>query len=111
MPDDCLFCRMASGTMAVPTVVEDDRVCVIRDIHPRAPTHVMVIPKEHIASARELTESHGALLGHIFATAANVARELGVSDNGYRLTFNVGDEGGQTIFHLHLHLLGGRLLG
>jgi histidine triad (HIT) family protein len=111
MPDDCLFCRMAAGTAQVPKVFEDDKVLVIKDIHPRAPTHVMIIPREHIANARELGTGHGDILGHMFSTATRVAEQLGVSEKGYRLTFNVGDEGGQTIYHLHLHLLGGRRLG
>jgi histidine triad (HIT) family protein len=111
MPDDCLFCRMASGAAQVPKVHEDENVFVIKDIHPRAPVHVMIIPKEHIANARELGSGHGEILAHMFATATRVAEQLGVSEKGYRLTFNVGDEGGQTIYHLHLHLLGGRRLG
>jgi histidine triad (HIT) family protein len=102
---------MASGKTPSSKLHEDDRVFVIKDIHPRAPTHVMIIPKEHIASARDLGPEHGDLLAHMFATATEVAKELGVADKGYRLTFNVGDEGGQTIYHLHLHLLGGRRLG
>jgi histidine triad (HIT) family protein len=111
MADDCLFCRMASGTTPTSKVHEDDKVFVIKDIHPRAPTHVMIIPKQHIGSARELGAEHGELLAHMFATATTIADNLGVSGKGYRLTFNVGDEGGQTIYHLHLHLLGGRRLG
>jgi histidine triad (HIT) family protein len=111
MPEDCLFCRMASGVTPVAKLYEDDQVFSIRDIHPRAPTHVMIIPKEHIPSARDLGPANAALLGHIFATATKLADQLGLSDRGYRLTFNVGDEGGQTVYHLHLHLLGGRRLG
>jgi histidine triad (HIT) family protein len=111
MPDDCLFCRMASGATPVTKVHEDDKVFVIKDIHPRAPTHVMIIPKEHIPSARDLGPEHGDILARMYQTATRVASQLGVSDKGYRLTFNVGDEGGQTIYHLHLHLLGGRRLG
>ena len=111
MPDDCLFCQMASGAMEVSKLHDDDKVFVIRDIHPRAPTHVMIIPKEHLATARELTAADGALLGHMFSTATAMAKELGVHDRGYRLTFNVGDAGGQTVYHIHLHLLGGRRLG
>jgi histidine triad (HIT) family protein len=111
MADDCLFCRMARGAAQVPKVQEDDLVFSIKDIHPRAPTHVMIIPKQHIATARHLGPEHGQLLAHMFATATQIAKDLGVSERGYRLTFNVGDEGGQTIYHLHLHLLGGRRLG
>ena len=111
MPEDCLFCRMASGATPAAKVYEDDKLFVIKDIHPRAPVHVMIIPREHIGNARELGTGHGELLAHMFATATKVAEQLGVSQKGYRLTFNVGDEGGQTIYHLHLHLLGGRRLG
>jgi histidine triad (HIT) family protein len=111
MPEDCLFCRMASGATPVAKVYEDEKVFSIRDIHPRAPTHVMIIPKEHVPSARDLGPAHAELLGHMFATATKLADQLGLSERGYRLTFNVGDEGGQTIYHLHLHLLGGRRLG
>ena len=111
MPDDCLFCRMGAGRAPVDKLRDDDRLFVIKDIHPRAPSHVMIIPKEHISTAADISESHGPLLAHMFTTAAEVATELGVAAKGYRLTFNVGDEGGQTIYHLHLHLLGGRRLG
>ena len=111
MVEDCLFCRMASGEVPVPKVHEDDLVFALNDINPRAPTHVLVIPKEHVPSVRELTSGHAELLSRIFTTAAAIARDAGLADRGYRLTFNVGDEGGQTIYHLHLHLLGGRRLG
>jgi histidine triad (HIT) family protein len=102
---------MASGATPVAKLFDDDRVFSIRDIHPRAPTHVMIIPKEHIPTARDLGPQHGDLLAHMFVTATKLAEELGLKERGYRLTFNVGDEGGQTIYHLHLHLLGGRRLG
>jgi histidine triad (HIT) family protein len=109
--DGCLFCNIASHEMDVPMVHEDDAVFAIRDIHPRAPTHILIIPKQHINSAREITDEHGPLLAHMVGVAKSLAIENGVYDNGYRLTFNVGEEGGQTIFHLHMHLLGGRRMG
>ncbi len=91
---------------------QDDLVFAIRDIAPRAPVHVLIIPREHIASARELSESdHAALLGHMVAVANSVAEEMDLERRGYRLAFNVGEDGGQTIYHLHMHLLGGRALG
>ena len=102
---------MAAGIVPVDKVVEDDTLLAIRDINPRAPVHVLIIPKEHIASARELTAAHSGLLSSLFTAAAAIAKQLGVFDSGYRLTFNVGDNGGQTIYHLHLHLMGGRRLG
>ena len=108
---DCLFCNMGEGKMQVDKLYEDDLVFSIRDIHPRAPVHIMVIPKRHIASALDLTDEHGALLGRLFAAATEVAREEGLDERGYRLAFNVGENAGMTIPHLHLHMLGGRRLG
>ena len=111
MPNDCLFCKMASGEMDVPKLHDDDVCFAIRDINPRAPVHCMVIPKEHIETMREVRESHGAVLGRLFDVANKVAADEGVSERGYRLAFNGGEDGGQTIYHIHLHVLGGRRLG
>ncbi len=108
---DCLFCNMAQGKMQVDKLYEDDLVFAIRDIHPRAPVHVMVIPKQHIPTATELTDEHGPMLGRLFDAAAQVARQEGLDERGYRLAFNVGEHAGMTIPHLHMHLLGGRPLG
>jgi histidine triad (HIT) family protein len=108
---DCLFCNMAQGKLAVDKLYEDDLVFSIRDIHPRAPVHVMVIPKEHIGTALDLTDVHGPLLGRLFAAAAQVARQEGLDERGCRLAFNVGEHAGMAIPHLHLHMLGGRRLG
>ncbi len=108
---DCLFCNMAQGKMQVDKLYEDDLVFSIRDIHPRAPVHVMVISKEHIPTATDLTDEHGPLLGRLFSAAAQVARQEGLDERGYRLAFNVGEHAGMTIPHLHLHMLGGRPLG
>jgi histidine triad (HIT) family protein len=102
---------MASREMDVEMVHEDDAVFAVRDLHPRAPLHLLIIPKQHIASARDITEEHGGLLARMVVVAKALAIENGVHDDGYRLTFNVGEEGGQTIFHLHMHLLGGRQMG
>jgi histidine triad (HIT) family protein len=102
---------MSQGLVPVDKVYEDDEVFAIKDINPRAPVHVMIIPRAHIPSAAQLSEADGALLNHIFATANRVAQSQNVDKSGYRLTFNVGNDGGQTIYHLHLHLLGGRELG
>jgi histidine triad (HIT) family protein len=110
-------CRLASSADSTASprlqcaVYEDGLLFAIRDIQPRAPTHVLVIPKQHIVSARELTEEDTPLLGHIFAKANGIARELGIDESGFRLTFNVGPDGGQSVYHLHLHLLGGGKLG
>ena len=112
MPDDdCLFCRMASGAMPVEKLYDRDSVFAISDINPRAPVHTLVIPREHIASVQELTHEHGRLLAAVYEAANEVARAQGVAERGYRCTFNVGRDGGQTVPHLHLHVLGGRRLG
>jgi histidine triad (HIT) family protein len=111
MPDDCLFCRMASGAMAVEKLYDGEFIFAISDINPRAPVHALIIPREHIASVRDLTPGHGALLAALYGAANDVAQRLGLADRGYRCTFNVGSDGGQTIYHLHLHVLGGRKLG
>jgi histidine triad (HIT) family protein len=102
---------MAGHEMDVEMVHEDDAVFAVRDLHPRAPLHLLIIPKQHIASARDITAEHGGLLARMVVVAKEMAIENGVHDDGYRLTFNVGEEGGQTIFHLHMHLLGGRQMG
>ncbi len=109
MPADCLFCRMASGDIPVPKVHEDDLVFAIRDINPQAPTHVLIMPVAHVGSAAELTEAHGGLLGRLFETAARIARENGL-DDGFRLVANTGPDAGQSVGHLHVHLLGGRAM-
>jgi histidine triad (HIT) family protein len=105
---DCLFCKIAADEIPATKVHEDDVVIAFRDIAPRAPTHVLVIPRDHIASAADLTEKDSPMLGRLFAVAAKIARDEGVADDGYRLVSNVGRWGGQTVDHLHIHLLGGR---
>jgi histidine triad (HIT) family protein len=105
---DCLFCRIAAGSVPSTKVHEDDLVVAFRDIAPRAPTHILLIPREHIPSAADLTEADGPMLGRLFAAAAELARSEGIADAGYRLVSNVGRWGGQTVDHLHIHLLGGR---
>jgi histidine triad (HIT) family protein len=104
----CLFCRIIAGEIPATIVHADDLVIAIRDVTPRAPTHVLLLPREHIASAADLTDAHGALLGRLFAVAADLARSEGIAERGYRLTTNVGTWGGQTVPHLHVHLMGGR---
>jgi histidine triad (HIT) family protein len=108
---DCLFCKIVSGAIPSDRVAETDRVLAFRDINPAAPTHVLLIPKEHVAdSAAELKVEHSDLLGELFELAALIADEEAL-DGGWRLVTNVGAGAGQTVFHLHVHLLGGRPLG
>lgn len=104
---DCLFCKIVAGEIPSNRVHEDDDVIAFRDIAPRAPTHVLVIPRRHIPDAHALTESDGDLLAKLFAVVRQVADAAGLQ-KGYRVVTNVGPESGQTVFHLHLHLLGGR---
>ncbi|HYC06574.1 MAG TPA: histidine triad nucleotide-binding protein [Candidatus Binatia bacterium] len=106
--DGCLFCGIAAGAIPSTQVHADDLVIAFRDIAPRAPTHILVVPRVHIGSAAELTEEDGPLLGRLFGVIAEVARSEGIADGGYRLVSNIGRWGGQTVDHLHVHLMGGR---
>jgi histidine triad (HIT) family protein len=108
---DCLFCRIVEGEIPADRLYDDDLVTVILDINPRAPVHFLVIPKEHIADARRIKGEHGPLLTRMFAAAARVAKDEGVAESGFRISFNVGDAAGMTVHHLHMHCLGGRTLG
>jgi histidine triad (HIT) family protein len=104
---ECLFCRIVAGEVPSDRVYEDDTVVAFRDVAPKAPTHVLVIPRRHIADAHALTEQDAGLLAQLFAAARRVADDAGLV-RGYRIVTNVGPESGQSVFHLHLHLLGGR---
>ena len=104
----CLFCRIVAGEIPATRVYEDEAVIAIRDIAPRAPSHVLFLPREHIVSAAELTPADGPMLGQLFGAAAAFARAEGLTEDGYRMVTNVGEWGGQTVAHLHVHLLGGR---
>ncbi len=110
MSSECIFCRIVAGTISAKRVYEDDLCLCFADLHPQAPTHLLIIPREHIASQAHAQEEHAALLGHLMAKAAQIARGSGL-DHGYRVVINTGAEGGQTVDHLHLHLLGGRHMG
>ncbi len=105
---ECLFCRIVAGEIPADIVHSDDRFIAFRDIDPQAPVHVLVIPRDHIATASELAELDPDLAGQLLATATRLAGEFGVADAGYRLVINTGDQGGQTVHHVHVHLLGGR---
>ena len=108
---DCLFCRMVAGEIPVKPVYEDDQLIVIKDINPQAPLHVLVIPKAHVASLNDLVPEHDALVGSMVRRAAAIAKENGYADRGFRTVFNTNREAGQSVFHIHLHLLAGRALG
>jgi histidine triad (HIT) family protein len=105
---NCLFCRIGRGEVPAEIVHQDDLVVAFRDINPKAPTHILIIPRRHILSAAELTEEDGEMLGRLFATAAQLARDAGIAERGFRLVTNSGPAAGQSVDHLHFHLLGGR---
>jgi histidine triad (HIT) family protein len=107
MSADCLFCKIVAGTIPAKKIYEDELSLCFADINPQAPTHLLIIPREHIPSLAHAGQRHAALLGHLAGKAAEVAREAGL-DRGYRVVINTGRDGGQTVDHLHLHLLGGR---
>ncbi|MDD6462453.1 MAG: histidine triad nucleotide-binding protein [Clostridiaceae bacterium] len=104
---DCLFCKIINGEIPSSKVYEDDTVFAFRDIEPQAPTHILIIPKQHIKSAAEIDESNSAVISHIFEVAAKIAKQEGL-DDGFRIVNNCGDIAGQTVKHLHFHLMGGR---
>lgn len=106
----CLFCKMVAGEIKPDIVYEDDKVLAFRDLNPQAPTHVLVVPREHIATLNDVTEAHAPLLAAMFAAARTVAAAERIADRGYRTVFNCNAEAGQSVFHLHLHVLGGRAL-
>ena len=108
---DCIFCRIISGDIPSDILYQDEQVVAFRDINPKAPVHLLLVPREHIESVAELSEDEASIMGHLVAVANRLAREAGISDKGYRLVVNSGPEGGQEVPHLHLHLLGGRQMG
>jgi histidine triad (HIT) family protein len=108
---DCLFCRIAQGEIPAELVRTDPEVVAFRDIHPQAPTHILIIPRKHVSSVRELADTDAELMGKLFLAARDLAREEGISETGYRMVVNAGAGAGQTVFHIHLHLLGGRGMG
>ncbi len=109
--DNCIFCKIINGEIPAAIVYEDDRVLAFKDIQPVAPVHVLIIPKEHIANVNEINENNASCLMDIHRAAQKVAQELGIADKGYRLINNCGADAGQTVFHLHYHLIGGTNLG
>ena len=111
MRSECIFCKIAAGEIAADLVHEDDEMVAFRDITPQAPTHILVIPRRHISTLNDTSESDIALLGRLQRTAVEIARREGIDERGYRLVTNCLEEAGQSVFHLHLHLLGGRRMG
>ncbi len=107
---NCLFCKIVAGGIPAAKIFEDERAVVFRDINPQAPTHALVIPRAHVASLAEAGEGDESLLGHLLLVAARVARDEGLAESGYRTVINTGAGAGQTVFHIHVHLLGGRRL-
>ena len=108
---DCLFCKFVSGEIKPNIVFEDDEVLAFRDVNPQAPTHILVIPKRHISTLNEIRPNDTELIGKLYLAAQQVAKEEGIAEPGYRTLINCNAEAGQTVFHIHLHLLGGRPMG
>jgi histidine triad (HIT) family protein len=110
MSDDCLFCKIAAGEIPATIVYQDDQVVAFEDISPQAPHHLVIIPRQHIATVNDLEDEHEELFGKLASTAKRLAAERGIDGSGYRLVMNCNSAAGQTVFHIHLHLLGGRSL-
>lgn len=108
MSDNCLFCKIAAGEIPSTQVYSDEHIVAFRDISPVAPLHILLIPRKHIQSVAALNAQDSELMGRLMFTAKKIAQDLGVADSGYRCVLNTGEDGGQTVAHLHLHLLAGR---
>lgn len=106
--NDCLFCKIAQGTIPSKKIAASDTLYAFYDIKPQAPIHALIIPREHIATLNDINPNHQNLLGEMLLCAKQIARDLNLAENGYRLVFNCGRNGGQEVYHIHLHLLGGR---
>ncbi len=109
--ENCLFCKIAKGEIPSKIVYQDEHVVAFEDINPQAPVHVLLIPRQHIASIADLTLVDGVVLAQIFTTAQKVSQEMKIGESGYRIVSNVGPDAGQAVFHLHFHMLGGRRFG
>ena len=107
---ECLFCRIVAHDIPASVVYEDERVIAFEDINPQAPTHILVLPKQHVATLNDLRPGDDGLVGEVVRRAAAIAKERGISAGGYRTIFNTNREAGQTVFHIHLHLIGGRTM-
>ncbi|HCR04282.1 MAG TPA: histidine triad nucleotide-binding protein [Gemmatimonadetes bacterium] len=108
---NCLFCRIVRGEIPATIVYQDDQLVAFRDINPQAPTHILIIPHEHVATLNELVPSQGKLMGHMHLLAQALARAEGIAESGWRVVINCGADAGQSVFHVHMHVLGGRSFG
>lgn len=105
---DCIFCKIIAGEAPTEILFQDDQVTAFGDLHPKAPVHILIVPNKHIPSVSELSTQDEGLIGHLFTTAARLAERQGIHRRGYRLIINTGPDAGQSVFHLHLHLIGGK---
>ena len=106
--EDCLFCRIVNKEIPAEIVFENNKLLAFKDIDPQAPVHILIIPKEHITSTNDISNNHKELIGDMLLTAKRLATEYNISEDGYRTVFNCNEKGGQAVYHIHLHLLGGR---
>ena len=109
--EDCLFCKILAGNIPADIIYESETAIAFRDINPKAPTHVVIIPRQHIATINDIEEDDQAIIGSLYLAAREIAAAEGLADDGYRTVMNCNEAAGQTVFHIHLHLLGGRALG
>jgi len=108
---DCLFCKMVAGEIEPDVVYETDRLLAFRDIEPKAPTHILIIPKKHISTINDIVTEDASLMGELYLAAKEIASQQGLAESGYRVVMNCNEQGGQAVYHIHLHLLGGRQMG
>ena len=110
MPADCVFCKIIASGETENVIYRDELATAFHDIHPVAPVHILIVPNKHISSVNEMTEEDEALIGHLFSVAKKIAREQGVAESGYRLSINTGPNAGQSVHHIHVHLMAGKAL-
>ena len=108
MSEPCIFCKIAGHELETPILYEDDLLVAFPDLNPQAPTHILLVPKRHLATVNELRDDHADLLSRLLLVAPKIAKDQGIAEKGYRLVINCNEGGGQSVFHLHLHILGGR---
>lgn len=106
--ENCLFCKIINGDIPADKVFENEKLLAFRDINPQAPTHILIIPKIHISTLNDIEIQHAEVVGELVRTASEIAKKEGIAEDGYRTTFNCNEHGGQTVYHIHLHLMGGR---